>query len=128
MNGSNHHGTDKYLRQRRELGAFELKQTLSIRIRIQPSARGNATPIRTAEVTISIALDSYRRPGDPIVKNNVYGVIAGGIECFGVDHHDMRMEPIHENTDAKNVGFEVRSTGVLQILQAGPSTVKIVST
>ena len=45
-----------------------------------------------------------------------------------VDHHDNRMEPIDENIDTRNVGFEVRSTGVLQILQAGPSTMGIVST
>ena len=46
---------------------------------------------------------------------------------------DIRTEPIHENNlfsliDTRNVGFEVRSTGVLQILQAGPSTMGIVPT
>ena len=60
----------------------ELKQPHSTRIQIRPPwQEATQQSIRTAEVTISIALDSYRRPGDPIVKNNVYGVSAEGIEC-----------------------------------------------
>ena len=66
VNWSNHHGTDKSIfQQHRELGASMLSSSRLIWWKQGGNAslaRVNATSMRTAEVTISIALDSYRAP------------------------------------------------------------------
>ena len=92
-------------------------------------ARVNATSTRTAEVTISIALDSYRRHGDPIVKNNVLvSSFKASSVLLMVVRFDIRTEPIHVQfifSNRHRTWFRGQEHRRLQILQAGLYTMGI---